>query len=152
VPDQPADKPDLEKDASSLLKGLLQKVEGSGEGASSKGASFPVAAILIGIAVVVLSIMGLMLFFARRKAALLASQLRKKEEEQTQAAEDHKLAENGQARNDAHKKVKKLQGEIDGLKEGLSVINKDAASRAKVLAEATNWDDLKLVSKHEDKT
>jgi hypothetical protein len=151
VPDQTDKNPDLEKDASSLLKGILQRVEGGGEGASSKGASFPLAMILIGVAVLIISALGFLLFKARRRAALLASQLRRKEEEQKQAAEDHKLAQSGVERNAAHKRVKRLEEEIGELKEELAVVNREASSRAKTLTEATDWDDLKLVPKYSER-
>jgi len=140
-----AEKPHLLVD---LVKAATER-KGSSEGGSPSGSSFVVYLILIGIAVLGFSIMGFLLVRSRREAAKLAYELRKKEEEQKQAAEDHKLAENGQKRNEAHKKVKALQNDIDELKKKLEEQTALANARSKAISDATSWDDLVVVDRRD---
>jgi len=127
---------------------LVDKVVGTKtESSSSSGggsSSIVVYILLIGVAVIGISIVGWLLVRARRRAAQLAYELRKKEEEQKRAAEEHKLAENAKARNDAHKKVKKLDGDIQKLKKKLVTEKALQETRAKALQDATSWKDLGL--------
>jgi len=143
VKEEKAEKPNLLVD---LVKAATEKKESSG---SKSGSSFVVYLIIVGVAVLGFSIMGLLLVSARRKAAKLAYELRKKEEEQKRAAEDHKLAKSGEERNAAHKKVKALEGDIQGLKEELQSTQEVAKKRRTAIEQATSWDDLVVVDKRE---
>jgi uncharacterized protein HemX len=136
-----------QEEVKNLLSGMVEKVAGKEE---TQRSSFLAALIITGIAVIGFAIMGFLLMRARRKAALLASKLRLKKEEQAQAAENHKLAENGKARNEAHKKVKSLETEIQGLKDQMKALEEMNKERKATLSELTDWDDLVVIDKRKD--
>lgn len=142
--EKPAEKPSLLVD---LVKVATEKKKDPA--GSSGSSSLVIYLIVTAIAVLGFSILGWFLVRARREAARLAYELRKKEEEQKRAAEDHKLAKNGQERNEAHKKVKLLQGEIDELKKKLEAQKAAHAERTKTLEKITSWDDLVVVDQRE---
>lgn len=126
------------------LVALVNQATTSKEGSTGGGSNLVVYLIVVGIAVLGFAIMGWLLVRAKRKAAALAYELRKKEEEQKRAAEEHKLAQNNVERDAAHKKVHKLEGEIQGLKKGLEAQRELTAKRAQAVADATSWEDLGL--------
>lgn len=128
-----------------LLLDLVDKASGNVEG--SKGSSLPVFIILISVVVLAFAIMGWVIVQARRKAARLASQLRKKEEELVRITEDCQLREQAEARADAERRAATLQAEIKELKEKLEDSRAAAADQAKMLSQATGWNDLEVVDK-----
>jgi len=142
--------PDKEEEKTSLLVNLVKTAtERKDSEGSSGSSSFVVYLIITAMAVIGFSILGWLLVRSRREAARLAYELRKKEEEQKRAAEEHKLAKNGTERNEAHKKVKKLEGEIQELKKKLDAQKVAHDDRVKSLEEITTWDDLVVVDRRE---
>lgn len=138
--------PDSDPNKSKLWN-MVDKIVGSGD--QKSGTSLPTTLILLGVAVVIFSIMGVVLVLSRRKVARLASQMRKLEEEKFQVEESIKLELLGSKRSEMQARINKLdldtrdlQGQIDGLGER----NRHALED---IAKIADWDDFVVIDKRD---
>lgn len=147
---KPEEQPVEETPKGSTLSNLVESIAGSPkEEKSSTGTSFPVAIILIGVVVLIVSVLGIMLVLARRKAARLAAQVRKLEEEKLQLKENQLLEENEEKRAKGEAIIKATEEKIAKTEEALEEVNALGRARAESLASVTTWDDLTVVDKRE---
>jgi len=133
-----------EESPGGFLKGLLDKVGGS---EPEQRASAPVALVIALVAITIIGVLGFFLLRARRKAAQLRSKMRRMEEEQAQEKENAKLAKNAEYRKAAENRVQDLQASIDRTSEELQQLSELNAGRKETLRDLTDWDDLVLVDK-----
>jgi len=129
------------------LSNLVDKVVGKGE--SGTQSSLPTTLILIGVAVLIISVMGILLVLSKRKAARLAARVRKLEEEKAQREEDFKLIENEKDRAGARAAIQMAEARIFNLKKELEKLNAAGRARAAELASVTSWADLEVVEKRD---
>ena len=132
-------------DEKSSLQSLLDQVAGTGGDKSS----WPVALVLIGLFVLILSILGVKLALTKRSAAETARKLREQLEIERQARENEKLAANEAARQDAQEVIKDVEARVTGLKaemEGRRIEHQEYMAE---LANVSSWDQITVVDARE---
>lgn len=146
MPKAPEDQKAESGGIGSLLLDLADKAAKNTGKEDQKGSSFPVYIIMASIVVIGFAIMGWLAVRAKRKAAQLEYKLRLQEEEHKRAAEALKTTQDAATRAEAESKVSSLSGSIKDLKEKLASNEAESKERARVLATASGWDDLVVVS------
>lgn len=135
---------DEKEQAEDLISGLMKRIAGDGEDKKSSS-SFPVAMVLLGIVVLIISFMGIKLAWAKRKAAELAVQVRRAEEEKKRAKEDLELANNSAEREAAQGEIEALTVEVLELKKEIADRQVQHTKDMKQLEGVTSWDDVIVV-------